>query len=64
LERLEEKGYVRSSSAAGDEAREGRARRYFKVQAPGVRALEHALTALDQMREGVAGLPRPAGAGG
>lgn len=65
LERLEEKGYVRSSSAPGDATRDGRARRFFKVQAPGVRALQHALGVLDAMREGVGGLvPRPSGAGG
>jgi DNA-binding PadR family transcriptional regulator len=65
LERLEEKGYVRSTAASGDALRDGRARRFFKVQASGVRALEHALAVLDAMRAGVGSLAsKPAGANG
>ena len=56
LDRLEEKGLV--SSALGPAARErrDRARRFFKVRAPGIRALQNALAALDRMRWGVPGL--------
>jgi DNA-binding PadR family transcriptional regulator len=40
LERLERKGYV--SSRVGEPTRErgGRAKRYFRIEAPGMRALE------------------------
>ena len=60
LERLEKKGYLASRSAAGGPEREGRARRMFSVEAPGVEALRRALELLDRMRVGVPAL-RPAG---
>ena len=56
LDRLEEKGYVRSSSAAGGPERGGRARRFFRVQASGVRVLRSSIVALDSMREALPGL--------
>lgn len=60
LDRLEAKGYVSSKQAAGGAEREGRAKRFFRVTAPGLRALNEGITALDRMREGVAAVPRPA----
>jgi DNA-binding PadR family transcriptional regulator len=56
LDRFEEKGWVKSVSSPGGAEREGRARRFFKVLAPGMRALEEGLAAVDRMRSGVAGL--------
>jgi len=60
LDRLEAKGYVSSKQSAGGAEREGRAKRFFRLTAPGVRALNEGIAALDRMREGVAAAPRPA----
>jgi DNA-binding PadR family transcriptional regulator len=62
LDRLEDKGLV--SSALGETTRErrGRAKRFFRVQAPGVRALQNALAPLDRMRKGIKELDHPIGA--
>lgn len=62
LDRLETKGYVTSSDAEADEERGGRARRFFRLTAPGLTALNTGIQAVDRMREGVAGIPRPASA--
>ena len=53
LDRLEAKGLVRSSEGRGHEARAGRARRWFRVSAHGMRALRRAETRLARMREGL-----------
>ena len=60
LDRLEAKGYVSSKQSAGGEEREGRARRFFRLTTPGLRALNEGIAALDRMREGVSAIPRPA----
>jgi PadR family transcriptional regulator PadR len=60
LERLEKKGYVQSRSAPGGAEREGRAKRFFTVEAAGVEALRRALDTLDRMRIGIVAL-RPVG---
>jgi PadR family transcriptional regulator PadR len=39
LERLERKGYVSSRMGEPTQERGGRAKRYFRIEAPGVRAL-------------------------
>ena len=62
LDRLETKRYVTSVQAPGDAERGGRARRFFRLTAPGLRALNEGIQALDRMREGVSVIPRPAGA--
>jgi PadR family transcriptional regulator PadR len=62
LDRLETKGYVTSKQTGGNSSRQGRARRFFRLTPPGVAALNDGLRALDRMREGIAGLPQPAGA--
>lgn len=62
LDRLEAKGYVSSKEQDGGAEREGRARRFFRLTAPGLTALNEGILALDRMREGVAGIPRPASA--
>ena len=61
LERLEQKGLVRSRPSAGGAARGGRARRYFNVEAVGSEALRRTFDATDRMRLGVPALA-PAGA--
>ena len=56
LDRLESKGLVTSFLGESGPERRGRAKRFFKVRAPGVRALRVALAALDRMRDGIDGL--------
>jgi PadR family transcriptional regulator PadR len=51
LDRLESKGLLGSKLAAGDDG--GRQRRYYHVSARGRRAINRALSALEQMREGI-----------
>jgi len=60
LDRLEAKGYVSSKQSAGGAEREGRAKRFFRITASVVRALNEGIAALDRMREGVAVVPHPA----
>ncbi|HVF40244.1 MAG TPA: helix-turn-helix transcriptional regulator [Gemmatimonadaceae bacterium] len=62
LDRLEAKAYVSSDEGATTEARGGRAKRFFRLTARGVGALNEGIQAMDRMREGVAGIPRPASA--
>ncbi|MCK5650075.1 MAG: PadR family transcriptional regulator [Gemmatimonadetes bacterium] len=62
LDRLEDKGFVSSALAETTPERRGRAKRFFKVQARGVRALRNALAALDRMRKGIRELDHPIGA--
>jgi DNA-binding PadR family transcriptional regulator len=52
LERLREKGFLRTHEAASDHDT-GRMRRAYQVTAEGRRALDQALDALAKMREGV-----------
>ncbi|MEO8192955.1 MAG: helix-turn-helix transcriptional regulator [Gemmatimonadales bacterium] len=60
LDRLETKGYVTSKHETGAAERGGRARRFFRLTASGLRALNEGIAALDRMRAGVASVPRPA----
>jgi len=53
LDRLEDKGMVTSFLGAPGKARRGRAKRFFKVRAAGVKALQASLASLDRMRQGV-----------
>ena len=53
LERLERKQLVRSKLEAGTPIRGGRARRYYRLQPAGVRALENARRAVDALWRGV-----------
>jgi DNA-binding PadR family transcriptional regulator len=52
LDRLERKGYISSHSGPPTAERQGRARRYFRVEPPGEHSLTHALDAVDRMRDG------------
>jgi DNA-binding PadR family transcriptional regulator len=63
LDRLESKGLVTSFLGAPGRERRGRAKRFFKVETPGVRALRAALGSLDRMREGIEGLEQRVGVG-
>src|SRR5678816_1467893 len=42
LERLERKGFLSSSLGSGTAVRDGRARRFYRLKAPRVRALDEA----------------------
>lgn len=53
LERLEAKGWIRSSMGEATPVRGGRARRLYAVEPSGVRALRHARRALDQLWDGL-----------
>jgi PadR family transcriptional regulator PadR len=57
LQRLEEKGYVSSRLGEPLPERGGRARTYFKIEAPGMKALQHTYSALKSMAAGVKVLP-------
>ena len=61
LDRLEEKGWIRSAPAPGGVERAGRPRRLVKVLGAGRRALQEALHGIDALRAGLPGL-EPAGA--
>lgn len=52
LDRLEQKGLVTSRVEAGTPVRSGRARRYYRLTAGGVRALNESKAALEQMWRG------------
>jgi DNA-binding PadR family transcriptional regulator len=54
LERLETKGLASSRLAPGTAIRGGRSRRYFLPTGPGVRALNEAKSASDNLWEGLA----------
>ncbi len=54
LDRLEAEGLVRSRLEAGTPARGGRARRFYRLTAPGANALREARVVLEQMWRGVA----------
>jgi DNA-binding PadR family transcriptional regulator len=54
LERLERKGYVSSWIGEATAERGGRAKRYFKIEAPGARALSEVTRAAARLAEGLA----------
>lgn len=53
LDRLEKKGYVSHELGDATPERGGRAKKYFRVEAPGLGALRTVREALDVMWEGV-----------
>ena len=53
LERLEKKGVVASRLGSGTPIRGGRARRFYRLQPRGVRALNDARAALDSLWHGL-----------
>src|SRR5262245_25289361 len=54
LDRLERKGYVASCIGESTAERGGRAKKYFRIRAPGKRALNEASAATARMAEGLA----------
>lgn len=52
LDRLEQKGLVSSRVESGTPVRSGRARRYYRLTAVGVKALNDSKAALEQMWRG------------
>ena len=53
LERLETKGYISSSEGDPTPERGGRAKRFFRIQADGERALRESQEAMRRMRTGL-----------
>jgi DNA-binding PadR family transcriptional regulator len=53
LNRLEQKGFLRTRQGAGTEDRGGRPRRYLRVTAAGAEALQRARDAMDRLWTGV-----------
>jgi len=53
LDRLEEKGYLKSWLADATAERGGRAKRYYEVRPAGAKALEYSWAALRSMWEGL-----------
>lgn len=53
LDRMERKGFVRSGLAPGGSERNRRAKRFYRVEPAGLRALRRALMETDRMRVGV-----------
>lgn len=61
LERLEEKGFVSSRQGEATPERGGRAKRYFKIEASGVQALNKAEAIRSRLREGLNPVLQPSG---
>jgi PadR family transcriptional regulator PadR len=49
LRRLEDKGYLKSSSGEATEERAGRPKRYFEITAMGKKAMHHAKATRDEL---------------
>ena len=60
LDRLEEKGLVRSKTGAASESRGGRPRKCFTITGAGAKALERSQQAVRQMLEGLPARWNPA----
>ncbi len=57
LERLERKGFVSSARGAPTPERGGRAKRFYKIEAPGAQALRKSRETMDRMWEGLVPAP-------
>ena len=57
LERMQQKGFVSSARGAPTPERGGRAKRYYKIEAPGERALQRSRETMDRMWEGLVPAP-------
>jgi DNA-binding PadR family transcriptional regulator len=55
LDRLESKGYVASRKGEASVERQGRAKRFFRIESAGAAALRQSLRAIENMRAGVRG---------
>ena len=54
LERLERKGFVTARLGEATPERGGRAKKYFRIDAPGILALKNSRAVIEQMWDGVA----------
>lgn len=54
LDRLEQKGFVSSRLGEATPERGGRAKRYFEIEAPGMKALNESWRMTDRLRDGLA----------
>lgn len=59
LERLEQKGLVRSRIGPATPQRGGKRKRHYELLAPGVRALRHSHSTFKRMTEGLEGQLEP-----
>ena len=57
LERMQQKGFVSSARGAPPPERGGRAKRYYKIEAPGARVLQRSRETMDRMWEGLVPAP-------
>ena len=57
LERMERKGFVSSARGEPTPERGGRAKRYYKIEAPGEHALQKSRETMDRMWEGLVPAP-------
>jgi DNA-binding PadR family transcriptional regulator len=57
LERLERKGFVSSARGAPTPERGGRAKRFYRIAAPGEQALQRSRETMDRMWEGLVPAP-------
>jgi len=53
LDRLEEKGFVKSRQGEATKERGGKRKLHFTITAPGQRALRHSLRAIDSLSQGL-----------
>jgi DNA-binding PadR family transcriptional regulator len=53
LDRLENKGYLKSNKRKAGAERQGRAKRAFRVKPPGFAALRNTLECVERMRKGL-----------
>ena len=53
LDRLERKGFVSSREGEPTPERGGRAKRFFRIEAPGIRALNESRETMDRMWDGL-----------
>ncbi|MCH7711218.1 MAG: helix-turn-helix transcriptional regulator [Proteobacteria bacterium] len=62
LDRLEAKGLISSRVGPSTPERGGRAKRYFRIEAPGVKAIDNSWANLSKMRRGLGNELAPSGA--
>lgn len=62
LDRLEAKGFISSRVGQSTPERGGRAKRYFTIEAPGVKAIDNSWANLSKMRRGLGNELAPSGA--
>jgi DNA-binding PadR family transcriptional regulator len=61
LDRLESKGYIASTEGPANRQRGGRARRFFRIEPPGLQALQETHRVIDEMYQEVGPVQFPKG---